>query len=195
MIKFLIINRKLFLNVLFLILFNFKGFSQGNNYNCSIKNVKTTSPSSLEFDIFIEWTGTNEQKFTFFQAGINFNYIGMCNGGIITGSFKPGSADASLPSIQQKAKWEINQSSKQIRLRSAIAGDSIAISIPPPPGFRLGTFIMSNTVPFTKSAKPDFAWSFSNGSSSTTKTKVAAYVNNAVIPIDITIPKNHLVIK
>lgn len=180
-------------NFLLLMLFSLKSFSQEENYNCYIKNIKNINEKTIEFDVFLEWTGTSSQKFTFFQAGINFNYDVMAGGGVITGIHKPGSADPSLPNAQQKLNWSINQSSKQIRLKTSIAMDSVAVSIPPPPGFRLGTFVMTNTVPFSKSSKPDFSWSFAPGSSTMTKTMVTVYLNGTKAPKDITNPKNHLV--
>ena len=186
-------NNIIVFNFLLLILFSVKGFSQEDNYNCYIKNIKQTNEKTLEFDVFLEWTGRSSQKLTFFQAGINFNYDGMAGGGVITGTFKPGSVDPSLPNAQQKLNWNINQSSKQIRLKTGIAMDSVAVSIPPAPGFRLGTFVMTNTVPFSKSSKPDFNWSFATGSSTMTKTMVTVYLNGTKTPKDITNPKNHLV--
>ena len=174
-------------------LFTFKkSYSQDKNYNCYIKNLTYTSPSSLEFDIIIEWTGTNTQKLTFFQGGINFNYEGMSNGGIITGLFKPGSASKILPVVQQKPNWNINQTSKKIRLLSSIAMDSVAVPIPPSPGFSLGTFVMTNTVPFSKSSKPDFVWSFLPGNG-ITKTQLSVYFKGSKLAKDVTVQKNFYV--
>ena len=187
------VKKILIFNFLLLMLFSLKSFSQEDNYNCYIKNLKQTNEKTLEFDVFLEWTGAASQKLTFFQAGINFNYDDMAGGGVITGTHKPGSADPSLPNAQQKLNWNINQSSKQIRLKTGIAMDSVAVSIPPPPGFRLGTFVMTNTVPFSKSSKPVFSWSFAQGSSTMTKTMVTVYLNGTKTPTDITNPKNHLV--
>ena len=179
----------------FLILFFFSTniFSQANNYNCCITNFIRTSTTQMQFDVVIEWTGTNTQKLAFFQGGVNFNYAGIANGGTITGAFKPGSADPTLPGSQQSPTWNINQSSKQIRFFASIVSSSIAVPIASPPGFRLGTFIMTNTVPFTTNSSPNFVWSFSTGTSSTTKTQVSVYVNGATSATDVTIPPNHCV--
>ena len=163
------------------------------NYTCCIEVITQTAPNILEFDVIIEWTGTNTQKLTLFQGGINFNYTGMSNGGTITGAFKSGSADLSLPAVQQNLNWNVNASSKQIRLFAAIASVGSATAIPSPPGFRLGTFVITNTVPFTSLSTPNFVWSFLTGTGTTSKTQVSVYVNGASTGTDVTIPPNHCV--
>lgn len=154
-------------------------FSQ-NEYKCYIKNISQTNDRTLVFDVWIEWTGAGANKFQSFQAGIDFNYWVMANGGTITGAFVPGSADASLPAVQQVPNWTINSSSKQIRMLAAIATpSSTAVSIPAAPGIRLGSFKMTNTVAFLSNSTPDFTWQFETGSATTTKTAVTAYLNGA----------------
>ena len=170
-------HKRILLCVMFLMMFVGKVFSQGpNSYNLCIRNVHQTSPSVLELDVWLEWTGTNTQKFQFFQGGLNFNYAGLANGGIITGIFVPGSADPVLPAVQQAPNWNINVTSKQIRFLAAIATPSSTAAVtPPPPGFRLGTFRITNTVAFTGSSQPNFVWSFLTGTGTTTQTKEAFY--------------------
>ncbi len=168
-------------------------FSQANAYQCCIRNIQQTSPTQIEFDVILEWTGTNAAKFQFFQAGINFNYSALSNGGTITGTFKTGSADATLPLIQQSPNWNINSTSKQIRLLASVASpSSTAATVPPPPGFRLGTFVMTNTVPFSATS-PAFVWSFTTGSATLTQTKVGFYINGATTGSDITNPGSHCI--
>jgi hypothetical protein len=163
-----------------LLLMSCISYGQTNTYNMYLNNISYTSCTTMEFDIWLEWTGTNTQKLQFFQAGINFNYNQLANGGIITGEFVQGSADTSLPSIQQIPNWSINQSSKQIRMLAQIASPpSTALSIPAPPGIRMGTFRLTNTVDFSAGAVPDFTWTFSSGTSSTTETKLNFYLAGA----------------
>ncbi len=164
------------------------------NYNACVRNITQTSPTSMQFDVYMEWTGTAAAKLAFLQGGINFNYAGIANGGTITGNFVAGSADPSLPPSQQVPNWNLNALSKQIRLIAAIATPhNIAAPIPTPPGFRVGTFVLNNTVPFTPSSTPNFTWSFVSGSSSTTQLNVSAYLNGATTASSITIPANHCV--
>jgi hypothetical protein len=164
------------------------------NYNCCVKNITQTSPTTLQFDVYLEWTGSAAAKLLFLQGGLNFNYSGMANGGTITGMYLAGSADPSLPLSQQVPNWNLNSSSKQIRLLAAIATPaSIAATIPGPPGFRLGTFIISNTVPFTTASTPNFTWSFAQGSATTTQTKLGVYLNGATTGSEVTIPTAHCV--
>jgi hypothetical protein len=182
-------SRYVLLSLLSILIFSKNIFAQANSFNCGIRNIIKTSANKYQFDVYLEWTGTNTQKLTFFQAGINFNYAGMANGGIINGSFLPGSADPSLPPIQQSPNWNINQSSKQIRMFGAIATpSSVAVPIPSPPGFRLGTFVMTNTVNFTQNAAPNFIWSFVTQTATTTKTILSCYINGATNGTDITNP-------
>lgn len=187
-------SRNFLIILLVLISFNLKSFSQANNYNCCIKNITLVSPNVYEFDVVLEWTGTNSAKLTFLQAGIDFNYSALSNGGTITGAIVPGSADPSLPASQQSPNWVINQTSKQIRLLAAIATSSaIAAPIPGPPGFRVGTFRMTNSVPFSSTA-PTFTWSFAPGSATKTVTALGVYLNSSTLSGNVTIPQNHCVL-
>ena len=176
----LTIFKRIILSVLFFLLINGNVFSQEpNSYNLCVRNLHQTTSNVYEMDVWLEWTGTNTQKFQFFQGGLYFNYAGIANGGTITGAYVAGSANPSLPAVQQAPIWNINATSKQIRMISSIASASLAIAIPAPPGIRLGTFRMTNTVPFTANASLNFAWSFATGTSTTTQTKEAFYLNGS----------------
>ena len=158
-------------------------------YNCYIKNITQTSTKTLEFDVWVEWTGSepNTYKFNFFQAGIDFNYSGMLNGGTITGAFVSGSADASIPTVQQSPNWNINSTSHQIRMLAAInTTSSTAVTIPASPGIRLGTFRITNTADFTTGSTPDFTWKFATGSGTTTKTALGAYIGTSTLGTAVT---------
>ncbi len=183
---------RIIFSCMFLILLTGNVHSQTNTYNVYLKNITFVDCRNLEFEIWLEWTGTNTQKFQFFQAGINFNYAGLSNGGTMTGAYVAGSGDASLPANQQAPNWNINASSKQIRMLAAIATpSSIAATTPPPPGFRLGKFRITNTADFPSGTTPNFAWSFATGSSSTTQTKVAFYLGGATTAVDVTVQASH----
>ena len=184
-------NPKIYVTAI-LIFINSVAFS--HNYNCYLKNINQVDSKNLDFDIIIEWTGTGTEELHSLSAGIIFNYDGIANGGVLSGMFLPGSADPSLPQVQQSPNWSINQSSKQIRLLSAIATPhTVAAVIPPSPGFRLGTFRITNTVDFLPGSSPDFSWSFSNGTSTTTTTAMVAYLNAATTGTDITDAAHHIV--
>ena len=175
-----------------LFLFSLRVSADSNSYECYLKNIHLVDSKTLEFDIWLEWTGSSNQTFLHFGAGINFNYDGISNGGKLTGSFVPGSADQSLSPVQKNPNWNINQASKQIRLLSSVVTPSVAAkSIPPPPGVRLGTFRIKNTVDFNLSASPNFEWSFNTGTKSTTQTKMSFYLNGVSTGSDITIPAQH----
>ena len=93
------------------------GFSQGNTYNCYLKNITYVDSRNLEFEIWLEWTGTNTNKFQLYQAGIDFNYAGLAAGGTMTGRFVAGSADPSLPAgVQQSPNWNAPLKVDRIRL-------------------------------------------------------------------------------
>ena len=113
-------HKSILLGVLFLMLFTVKGYCQGNAYTGCIKNVTQTAPNQFQFDLVLEWTGTNTAKLQSAAWGIDFGYSALANGGTITGAFKPGSAEITLPPSQQNPSWSINQTSKSIRLNAAI---------------------------------------------------------------------------
>jgi hypothetical protein len=186
---------RIFSILCWLSLFPNSAFSQANTYNAYIRQITFTDCTHLEFEVWIEWTGTNTQKFEVLQAGINFNYAGLANGGTMTGAFQPGSADPSLPPSQQNPNWNINPVSKQIRLIAALASpSSTAIILPPPPGLRLGKFIITNTVNFSAGATPNFSWQYASGSGFTTQTSVAFYLNSATVGTIVTDPATHFVV-
>lgn len=165
---------------------------RAQDYKCTIQNITLVSSSVLEFDVYLYSVTTDTIHLNGFQAGINFNYTGMANGGTITGSFKPNSSydpntASQLPAPMNAPNWNINATSHQIRLLAAlITASSVAPILPnSAPGIKLGTFRMTNTVPFTSCTTPDFVWSFVTGSNMT-KTTITAWVNSAPNPAAIT---------
>jgi hypothetical protein len=182
-------------SVMLLLLITVKGFSQ-TGYNCYIKNITSVDSKTIRFEVWIESTGGSVISLQGLQAGINFNYTALANGGTITGSFIASSADPSLPQQQQSPNWRINPGSHQIQLFAAIAAPkTTATLIPSNGGIKLGTFEMKNTADFTSGITPDFSWSFSAGSSTSTKTAVTCYTTGDQVGTNITISSNHLVIR
>ncbi|MBL7754198.1 MAG: hypothetical protein JNM44_06960 [Chitinophagaceae bacterium] len=163
------------------------------DYNCYIKNIVQTAPNTLEFDIWLESTGPDTFKLTFIQAGVDFNLTGIANGGALTGIMVPGSADPSLPASQQTHSIQINTTSNQYRIAASVANAATATTMIPPAGMNLGTFRITNTVPFTTNSTPDFQWSFI-ASTTQTQTAVGAYINGATIGTNITNPARHFVL-
>ncbi|MBL7764995.1 MAG: T9SS type A sorting domain-containing protein [Chitinophagaceae bacterium] len=171
-----------------MMLLSVMSFAGNNNYTCSVKNIHQINAYQLEFDIWIEATTNDPMKFQCFQGGLNFNYDGIANGGTITGEFVKGSAYDKLPKIQQNPNWVINAHSKQIRLLPVIATpSSIAMVIPTMGGFKVGTFRMTNTVPFTANATPDFSWSFASSTANVTKSMVTTYNANKSVGQSMTV--------
>ena len=82
--------KRILLSTMFLIMLTGQAFSQGNTYKCYLKNITYVDSRNLEFEIWLEWTGTNTNKFQFYQAGIDFNYAGLAAGGTMTGAFVAG---------------------------------------------------------------------------------------------------------
>lgn len=156
----------------------------GQNYTCSIENITTTSSSTLEFDIMI--AGDSNLKLQVFQAGIEFNYTELANGGTITSSWVPGTATELLPVGNQDLSIEtgsnmgpllVGSGYRQIRITAKTGiGVGAAINLSNTPA-RYVRMRLSNTVPFAPCASPNFIWSFTNASGRT-RTAVAAYINN-----------------
>jgi hypothetical protein len=190
--------KKRYYSILFLaaLFFGVQGaMAQANNYNCVIKNVNQVSNTELDFDIWLEWTGTNTAYLAQLEAGINLNYAGIANGGTLSGSFVPGSADPSLPAAQQVPNLcEINTTSLQFRFSTpSISPNTSALLIPGAPGIRIGTLRITNTVSFTAGATPNLTWSFSPTSATTTRSRISAYVNTSTIPSGLVIQAGHSV--
>ncbi len=185
---------RVILSLMFMIMFLGQGYSQTNTYNEYIKNINYLDCRNMEFEIWLEWTGTNTQKFLSVQAGLEFNYAGMAAGGVITGGFVAGSADPALPAAQQSVNSNVNQTSKQFRILAAIATPvTVAVVCPGPPGFRIGKFKITNTVDFANGSTPNFVWKFATGTSSTTATKVSFYLGTATSGVDVTVQAQHFV--
>jgi len=154
-------------------------------YECIIKNINQLSPTVMEFDVFLTNLGSSTLKLNAFQGGIDFNYTGMAGTGTITGSFVTGSN--SLPAPQNNPNWNINATSKQIRLlASVVTSSSAAASITSTP-LKLGTFRMTNTVPFTPCVTPNFTWSFVTAANKT-KSTITAWIGTGTSPVSITDP-------
>lgn len=158
-------------------------FSQ--NYHCEIMNINQPNNTTLDFDVYIYNTSSDTLRLGAFQAGINFNYAGLANGGTISGNFVPNSSwnpitSSQLPAPQNAPNWNVNPSSFQIRMLAAIVTSPfVAVEIPTtPPGIKLGTCRLTNTVPFSSCARPNFIWSFISGSN-ITKTGVTGFINSA----------------
>lgn len=146
-------------------------------FNCTIKNIHQPAHTNnvLEFDVYLNSTTKDQIKFQAFQGGIQFNYDQLANGGVITGKYVKNSADPQLNGLQQNPNWNINPATKQIRLLAAIQPTANLAKVIPAEGIKLGTFRMTNTVPFA-TATPDLTWSFNNASNKT-KSGVTVFAN------------------
>ncbi len=156
-----------------------KCFSQTTDYLCIIDNITLVNPTTISFEIRIENTGTNPLSLIAIQAGINFNYAALVNGGTITGTSVPANS----------ITWNIDPVSKQIRMYALFGS---GIPIPVSPGISLGTFHLINTVPFSSSI-PILNWSFLPTSITTTNTIVLCSVNGDPLSSNITNTANHTV--
>ena len=163
-------------------------------YHCEIMNIIQPNNTTIDFDIYLYKTTSDTLLLGSFQGGINFNYAGLANGGTITAGFVPGSSwnpttNSQLPPPQNApfSNWFISPVSQQIRMTAAIVTSPlVAAEIPStPPGLRIGTCRLTNTVPFSSCERPDFVWSFVTGAS-ITKTAIAAFVNSATSQASLT---------
>lgn len=154
------------------------GMTFANTITCTIKNIHQPNQSKnvIEFDVYLKSTSSQPLKFQAFQAGIDFNYDGLANGGVITGEFVKNSGDKRFSGNQVTPNWNINPITKQIRLLAAIQPSNVLAAPIPEEGIKLGTFRMTNTVPFG-SATPNFKWTFQVGHN-LTKSTVTAFVNS-----------------
>ena len=167
---------------LLLLLTASQGFSQ--TYRCDLKNITYPTANTCEFEVWLENTGSNIYLLQSVQMGIEFNYAGMANGGIITGSFVAGSNNLPAPQNNLTPNTTVNATSKQIRVTASIQTSSaVAAALASP--FRYGTFRLTNTQPMTPGATPNFIWSFTTASNRT-KTAVSCWTNGATSGASIT---------
>jgi hypothetical protein len=170
----------------------FNVFAEGN-YTCKLKNITQTNANTLVFDLWMEWTGNApEQQFHSLQAGINFDYNAIVNGGQLTGSYVSGSSFSGFASSQKNYSCKIDENSHQFRIAAAFTNASNAVTITRGNGIKIGTFKITNTVPFTANSRPNFSWSFQLVGNTTTRTMVSTY-NQSKLGKDITVNAQHIV--
>jgi hypothetical protein len=160
--------------------------AQGSPYNCYIKNIIQVNPQRISFEIWIESTGTNTLQLNGFEAGINFNYTGLANGGTITAS-----TDMTLPIDKQLWACELSQTSKQIRVLSKLGNIGSPV-MPATPGMLIARVLLSNTVIFSP-ATPNFTWNFGDSDGYKTKTIVLCFVDGDPATSNITNPASQIV--
>ena len=152
----------------FLILFiSGIGYSQNPTYLVTLKNGVQLSPSSYQFDIYIERTGTTAFELATFQAGILFNDA-VKNGGVLSGALSGSQLNAA------QAPTSLNTAlAGCLRLApKAPPGSGAGTIIPVFPGLRVCTITLTNSVAFA--FQP---WNFSfNFTPSPYNTVVSAYV-------------------
>ncbi len=205
-------HKSLLLCAMFLMLFVGTSYSQitpigVGDYNLCIKNMTNPTKRTIEFDVFIIWTSTTlpvlndndlpcndgtpvpEQRFCVFQGGLDFNYSGLRNGGVITAAFVATAAERALVGPAYASQpWNINQTSKQLRFLPAIISNGCGGNpVPRGTGVKLGKCRLTCTQDFTTGATPNFVWDYVGGLNKT-QTKEAVYqYNPTFVNIDATI--------
>lgn len=154
-------------------------------YRCDVKNIIYTSPNTMEFDIWLENIGSNTYLLQTLQVGLEFNYAGLANGGVITGSFVPGSNALPAPQNNLATNTSVNATSKQFRITASIQTSSSSAAAITSTPLKYGTFRLTNTQPFTLGATPNFIWSFLT-SSNRTKTFLSCWTNGAATGASVT---------
>ena len=169
------------------------------HFTCTLANDVYTAPNVYQFDIYLLRTGTTSTDVFRYYAGqydLSFNNS-VLNGGTLTAAWAPeswdgatGTDDGSGPA--HSLDWSFQYGSPigvyngEIRIAPAAAGgnSSCAWISNVAPGTRIGTVVLTNSVPFLGSPA-NFAFQFTGYS-----TKLAAYQNSTATnqtTIDVTV--------
>jgi hypothetical protein len=162
------------------------------HYQCTIKDIKQVSLSKLMFDIWLDLDKESNFQIQSLQAGIDFNYDEISNGGQLTASLEPTFISKPLVATSNNSKAIINQISKQILLQMTVLDKN---SGPFSGNIKLGTITITNNKPFTSDSKPKFKW-HQGLSYRDEKVKVVllCYENNSQNGSEITNLQNHTIV-
>lgn len=170
----------------------FSTYSQYYTFTISNFHLVSGTNNQLEFDIHIRNISTDTLRLQTAMFGINFNYAGLSNGGTITGSFVPGSSydpstNAELPPPQNAPIWNVNSTTHRIRGLATIQTNYSLMPIIPTssPGLKLGTFRLTNTVPYpTNCLIPNFNYNFLSAPNQT-KCALHACINSSLTAVNL----------
>lgn len=131
--------------------------AQENNYKCYLKNATQISKNQMTFDVWLKWESNSNIKFKGIQLGIDFDYDGIANGGLLSTEIVSNSSQVKIINNEtNKIGIKIDDISKQLRIVSFVFPTKNMS--PLPTDFRIATFKITNTVPFTTDSKPSFSW-------------------------------------
>ncbi len=149
--------RKLSLAGVFAIL-SFAGYSQ-NHVTMSMQNCSQPTPNTMQFDLYVVNDGTTSLKFNGAQYGINFDSVAVANGGHITASVVNNSWDI-IVSGGSSASFSFPETGPPDHVKIIQSGcvncSGSAPSMPAGVPLRFGTFILTNTQPWTANSQPNF---------------------------------------
>lgn len=149
-----------------------------------MKNLIQTSPSEIQFELWISDNTQNGDTYQFqsIQAGIDFDYAAISNGGTLTTSMVK--SNPSLPTTQktQIPNWggttkNLQPSTGHWRIAALVNLDKATAPIINANGFWYATYKITNSVPFTANSNPNFVFNLSSARAKT-RTAVTAFVNS-----------------
>lgn len=159
---------KKIITVLFAFIISYSTYSANNNYQCYIKNQKQISKNQMTFEIWVYWENSDSIQFQSIQAGIDFDYSAIANGGKLSASIIPNSSQQGMLNIRRdNIGIKVDEISKQLRIAAYITPKSPNF-LRTLNEFKIGTFKITNSVAFTSESKPNLTWSPSSSSSSNT---------------------------
>lgn len=147
------------------------------SYACKITNIVQQDTATLTFDVYITNTGLDTLKFASLDGNVSFDYFGISNGGTLAGAFVPGSASASLATIQKTPDWNVDPVTKHIIMKSYAAPVvGSCFKIPYTDSVKIGTFILVDTKPFKINSTASFVWKITPGSSLARTSALKCYI-------------------
>lgn len=184
---------KKYLILVLITIISISGYSTEKKYNCWIKNIKQLNSQEMTFDIWLSWDDIEISQFQAFQAGINFNYDEIANGGELSASFVSENVTFKSSNDKIRAKVVIDQSNHQIRLFTDILHHEFARLKTSSQQIKVVTVKISNSKNFATNSKPLFSWYKGMSNKSNSASVVLCYLKNNNHGSKITDLANHFV--
>lgn len=154
-------NKFLLLTMFLLLLIGFyvpASYSAYPTYTLTCTNDVQTAPNVYRFDIYLLRTGSTE--FRYFGAQIKFTLTATTlNGGTLTPTWLPGSNDPVLVAASQVNTLSFVSNTVRVISPNTMTYGTCAIISGVAPGTKLGTLVLTNSVPFNP-AKLNLAYGY-----------------------------------
>jgi uncharacterized protein YfkK (UPF0435 family) len=167
--------RKIGATLLIGMLLSVDGISQ-THVTMSMKNI-TTTPNTIEYDLYIVNDGSTDFKLSACSYGVNFN-PDIVNGGVLNYDYVDNSKSEELTGLTPFSKnvKEVDRIN-QVRIITTPCGYENAPELKPEVPFKVGRFSIVNSADWTPNSRADFRFQEALKIGLTT-TQVVGYADN-----------------